>query len=65
MKKKKYYYVWQGHKTGFFEFWFECEKAVKGFPNGQHLSFDSKLKAEIASQLTYEEALRLRQKGEL
>jgi len=65
-KKKKHYYVWKGHKTGYFDDWYGddgCEKSIKEFPDNQFLSFDTKGQAETASQLSYDEAMRRKHKG--
>lgn len=48
MAKKKYYVVWQGHKKGVFESWEECQAQIKGFPQAQYKSFNSKIEAEFA-----------------
>ncbi len=47
-KKKKYYVVWAGHKTGVFETWAECLLATKGFPNAKYKSFATRYEAEDA-----------------
>ncbi len=47
-KKKKYYVVWAGHRTGIFESWEECQLATKGFPNAQFKSFESSVEATEA-----------------
>lgn len=65
MKKRKYYYVWKGSKTGHFDNWPDCQKATKGVPGTQFLSFSSREKAEEASRLSYDEALLRRMEGEL
>ncbi|MDD3876192.1 MAG: ribonuclease H family protein [Bacteroidales bacterium] len=46
--KKKFYVVWKGHKTGIFDSWALCEKAVKGFPDALFKSFENKQIAEKA-----------------
>ncbi|MCK0178896.1 ribonuclease H family protein [Flavobacteriaceae bacterium S0862] len=38
-KKKKYYTVWKGHKTGVFEFWDDCKAQIKDFQGAQYKSF--------------------------
>lgn len=40
-KKKKYYTVWKGHKTGVFEKWDDCKAQIKGFEGAQFKSFDT------------------------
>ena len=38
-KKKKYYTVWKGHKTGVFESWNDCKAQIKDFQGAQYKSF--------------------------
>lgn len=38
-KKKKYYVVWKGFKTGVLETWEECKKSVYGFKGAEYKSF--------------------------
>lgn len=38
-KKKKYYTVWKGHKTGVFEKWDDCKAQIKNFDGAQYKSF--------------------------
>lgn len=38
-KKKKYYTVWQGHKTGVFETWNACKKQITDYQGAQYKSF--------------------------
>ena len=40
-KKKKYYTVWKGHKTGVFEKWNDCKAQIKGYPGAQYKSFET------------------------
>ena len=40
-KKKKYYTVWKGHKTGVFESWDDCKAQIKDFNGAQYKSFDT------------------------
>lgn len=47
-KKKKFYVVWQGRKTGVFDNWKECETQVKGFDGARYKSFTSQAAAETA-----------------
>jgi len=42
----KIYAVRTGRKTGLFDSWAECEKQVKGYPNAEFKSFNSKPDAE-------------------
>lgn len=38
-KKKKYYTVWKGHKTGVFDSWNDCKAQIKDYPSAQYKSF--------------------------
>lgn len=40
-KKKKYYTVWKGHKTGVFDSWNDCKAQIKDFTGAQYKSFES------------------------
>ena len=40
-KKKKYYTVWKGHKTGVFERWDDCKAQIKDFKGAQYKSFST------------------------
>lgn len=40
-KKKKYYTVWKGHKTGIFEKWNDCKAQIKDYQGAQYKSFDT------------------------
>ncbi|WP_375237789.1 viroplasmin family protein [Aurantibacter sp.] len=51
--KKKYYVIWQGHKTGVFESWNVCKKLIKDFSGAQYKSFVSKEAAEEAFKGNY------------
>jgi len=51
--KKKYYVIWQGHKTGVFESWNVCKKHIKDFSGAQYKSFASKEVAEEAFKGNY------------
>lgn len=39
--KQKFYAVANGHKTGIFSNWAECNEQVKGFPNAKYQKFDT------------------------
>lgn len=52
-KKKKYYVVWKGHKTGVFNSWATCKKQIDGFVGAQYKSFVSKTEAEKALKGNY------------
>lgn len=47
-KTRKYYVIWQGHRTGVFDSWSECENNIKGYPAARYKSFESKEAAEAA-----------------
>ncbi len=47
-KKKKYYVVWVGSKTGVFDNWAECLLYTKGYPNAKYKSFNTRYEAEDA-----------------
>jgi ribonuclease HI len=53
MGKKKFYVVWQGHKTGIFSSWNVCKKNIDGFQGAQYKSFADKNEAEIAFSKNY------------
>jgi len=38
-KKKKYYTIWKGHKTGVFESWNDCKAQIKNYEGAQYKSF--------------------------
>ena len=46
-KRKSYYAVARGHKTGIFHFWEEVQPLVKGFPNALHKGFHYHEDAEV------------------
>ena len=54
MSKKKYYVVWEGHKTGIFSSWDKCKKAVEGYPYAKFKSFESQAMAEKAFSESFE-----------
>lgn len=55
MAKKKYYVIWQGHKTGIFTSWNVCKKHIKDFKGAQYKSFAVKEEAEKAFKGRYED----------
>ncbi|MEP1490047.1 MAG: ribonuclease H family protein [Algibacter sp.] len=52
-KKKKYYTVWQGHKTGVFETWNACKKQIKDYQGAQYKSFPTLKAAKEALKGNY------------
>lgn len=63
--KKKFYVVWQGRKTGVFDSWRECQKAVKGYDNPKFKSFTSLEKAKKAFGENYAKHINQRKGGRL
>ena len=53
MSKKKYYVIWQGHKTGVFTSWNVCKKLIKDFSGAQYKSFSTLKLAEDAFKGNY------------
>lgn len=51
--KKKYYTVWQGHKTGVFETWNACKKQITDYQGAQYKSFSTIKEAQKAFQGNY------------
>ncbi|MDY0781226.1 ribonuclease H family protein [Tenacibaculum sp. IB213877] len=52
-KKKKYYVVWKGKKTGVFTSWNVCKEQISGFEGAQYKAFTNKEEAEIAFKKSY------------
>jgi len=52
-KKKKYYVVWKGKKTGVFSSWDACKKQIDGFTGAQYKAFTDKNEAELALKKSY------------
>lgn len=48
--KKKYYVVWEGHETGIFNSWADCQVQIKGYAGARYKSFKSK---ELAQEAYY------------
>jgi ribonuclease HI len=55
MAKKKFYVIWQGHKTGIFTSWNVCKKHIENYKGAQYKSFVSKEEAENALKGKYED----------
>ncbi len=53
-KKKKFYVVWQGKKTGIFNSWNDCKQQVDGFYGAKYMGFYTKAEAELAFSKNYE-----------
>ncbi|MGB1043063.1 MAG: viroplasmin family protein [Tenacibaculum sp.] len=54
-KKKKYYVVWKGKKTGVFTSWDTCKKQISGFEGAQYKAFADKSEAETAFTKNYDD----------
>lgn len=52
-KKKKYYTVWKGHKTGVFDNWNDCKAQITNFEGAQYKSFPSFDAAKAALKGNY------------
>ena len=52
-KKKKFYVVWKGKKTGVFTSWDACKKQINGFEGAQYKAFIDKKEAELALTKNY------------
>ena len=52
-KKKKYYTVWKGHKTGVFETWDDCKAQIEGVKGAQYKSFSTFEEAKKAFNSNY------------
>jgi len=52
-RKKKYYVVWRGKKTGVFTSWDTCKKQINGFEGAQYKAFIDKAEAEKAFTKSY------------
>ncbi|MBP3890250.1 MAG: ribonuclease H family protein [Muribaculaceae bacterium] len=46
--RKKFYVVWNGHHTGVFDSWAECQLQIEGFPNARYKSYPSQEEAIAA-----------------
>ncbi len=53
MAKKKFYVVWEGHKTGVFDNWKTCETAIKGYAGAKYKSFENEALAHRAINENY------------
>ena len=53
MAKKKFYVVWNGHKTGVFTSWNVCKKHITNFKDAQYKSFANREEAETALKGKY------------
>jgi ribonuclease HI len=46
----KYYVVWQGHETGVYTTWQQCQRQIMNYPAAKYKSFTTKQEAETAFQ---------------
>lgn len=51
--KKKFYVVWEGHETGIFDNWSECQANIKGYPGAKYKSFNTLAEAKDAYNENY------------
>ncbi|RED48724.1 ribonuclease H1 domain-containing protein [Seonamhaeicola aphaedonensis] len=54
-KKKKYYTVWKGHKTGVFESWDDCKAQITNFEGAIYKSFSTFDAAKTALKGNYKD----------
>ncbi len=60
--KQKYYVVWNGHNTGIYETWEECQKQIHGFAGARYKSFPTLTEAQDAFQKDASEFLKAKTK---
>lgn len=60
-KKKNFYVVWKGRKTGIFTTWEECKKQVENYPNAEYKSFFNRQLAEKAIKGSYPEYINFQE----
>lgn len=56
-KKKKYYVVWKGHKTGIFEKWDDCKAQIKDYQGAIYKSFETFDAAKKAFKGNYRDCI--------
>ena len=52
-KKKKFYVVWKGKKSGIYESWEDCKSQIEGFKGAQYKSFSTFPEAKKAFNGNY------------
>lgn len=57
--RKKFYVVWEGHATGVFDSWEECQLQTSGYPGAKFKSFNSQEEAVEAYRGDYEDQMEL------
>ena len=55
MAKKKFYVIWNGHKTGVFTSWDECKKHIVNYKGALYKAFASEAEANKAFKGKYED----------
>ena len=55
MAKKKFYVIWNGHKTGVFTSWDECKKHIANYKGALYKAFASEAEAKKAFKGKYED----------
>jgi len=61
-KEKKFYVIWEGHKTGVFNSWTECKRQTQNYKGAKYKSFESKIMAEKAYKGAYSDYVSGNQK---
>ena len=56
-KKKKFYAVWKGNKTGIFNSWDDCKLQIENYKGAEYKSFSSIEEANQALQSSYIECI--------
>lgn len=54
-KKRKYYTVWKGHRTGIFESWKDCKTQIDNYEGAQYKSFETFEAAKKAYNGSYKD----------
>ena len=52
-KKRKFYTVWKGHKTGVFNSWYDCKLQIENYKGAQYKSFSTIEEAKQAFKSSY------------
>lgn len=62
-KKKKFYVVWKGVRTGIFPTWEDCKAAIRDFSGAQYKSFLSMEEAKEAFEGEYKDYIGKKNSG--
>ena len=62
-KKRKYYVVWEGHNTGIYDSWTECQLQIKAYQGAKFKSFDSIAEAQEAFRSGHEKYVSYNKSG--